>query len=352
MTDERDQALQRVALRSRIRTVSGGRLDLADHDLDPSMPAFVADGEAWYQTDDVRGLGPALRWAGAERAHALTLLAEADVAGHLARRAGHLDEPGGAVRRVEVWSARGPEVEPATPTPIEPAPELSPDHLRFASVIAEAGARPVDDHGLLVAEVAGLEVARVVDDPEVGGPRLAVGVGQADRELQGFVHGHLDDDTNLRRAIGAVARWRNPAAAGHPLSRLSRQRWLRSALLDDPALVGLDALEPVPPLRPRRTLLSQEPVAATGARRPSWSARSGSTSTSSPRPPTTATATTPGPGWSSWCPSGTAASWPGRWPSRSPTSRSSRSTAPGTCHPSPDRPSPAEIASSTHRNGG
>ncbi|MEL6985162.1 MAG: hypothetical protein AAFO29_22205, partial [Actinomycetota bacterium] len=46
--------------------------------------------------------------------------------------------------------------------------------------------------------------------------------------------------------------------------RLSRQRWLRSVLLDDPGLLDLDDLEAVAPLRPPRTLLSQEPVAAHG----------------------------------------------------------------------------------------
>lgn len=270
-------ALQRVALRSRVRSVTGGDLELTDGDLDPSVPAFATDGRAYYQAADVRGLGPALRWASANGATALTLLAEADVAGDLARRAAHLraDGPFGTV---EVWAATGADVEPAEPSPVPPIPELDEAHLRFASLISEAGARPVDDHGLLVAEVAGLEVARVVDADDlhgdaglpsedglpVGGPRLSVGVGQADRELQGFIHGHLDDDANLRRAIAAVVRHRNPASAAHPLGRLSRQRWLRSALLDDPGLVGLESLEPVPPLRPRETLLSQEPIAARG----------------------------------------------------------------------------------------
>lgn len=267
MASSEQEALRRVALRSRIRTVTEGRLAVDDADLDPSVPAFAADGRAFYQTGDLRGLGPALRWATSNGARHLTLLAEAAVAGDLARRAQHLaiGEAADAVESVEVWSAAGPEVEPAVSRPIEPPPELPEAHRRFASLVAEAGARPVDDHGLLVAEVAGLEVARVVDGEDGEGPRLSVGVGQADRELQSYIHGHLDDDANLRRAIAAVVRHRNPGSAAHPLSRLSRQRWLRSVLLDDPTLLGLDDLAPVPPLRPRRTLLSQEPVAARGA---------------------------------------------------------------------------------------
>lgn len=270
-SDQPTPSLARVALRSRVRTLTDGRLQPDDHQLDPNVPGFVVDGEAFFQTDDVRGLGLALRWALSNQATSLVVLAEADVAGDLARRAAHLTD-GGATDRdeavtltsLEVWSATGPQVEPAEPAELAPPPELPDDHRRFASLIAEAGARPVDDHGLLVAEVAGLEVARVVDDPDGHGPRLSVGVGQADRELQGYIHGHLDDGANLRRAIGAVVHHRSPGSASHPLSRLSRQRWLRSALMDDPGLVGLDALDAVTPLRPPRTLLSQEPVAARG----------------------------------------------------------------------------------------
>ena len=267
--ERRSAALRRLALRSRVRAVTGGRLDPADHDVDPGVSGLIDGGHAYYQADDPRGLGPAIRWARSNGATALTLLAEADVAGDLARRAellgvrsGPADAGAGSTITVEVWSARGPDVEPARPSDLRPVPALPPAHRRFASMIAEAGARPVDDHGLLVAEVAGLEVARVVDDLDGGGPRLAVGVGQADRELQSFIHGHLDDDANLRRAIGAVVRHRRPGSANHPLSRLSRQRWLRSVLIDEPGRLGLDALEPLAPLRPPRTLLSQEPVAA------------------------------------------------------------------------------------------
>lgn len=194
----------------------------------------------------------------ANRAERLELIAEADVAPDLARRAKLLEA------EIGVWAADGPTVEPATAAPVLTPPELSVDHLRYGPLIAETGARPIDDHGTLIAEIAGLEVARVVEAEDGSGPKLDVGVGQADRELQGFIHGHLDDDTNLRRAVAAVLEHRRPGSAGHPLTRLGRQRWLRSVLLDDPRLVGLDSLEPLVPLRPRTTLLGDEPSAAAG----------------------------------------------------------------------------------------
>ncbi len=274
-------ALARSVLRHRVRTITGGAVDLdrqagGDSSAAGSLAAVVVDQTAYVQTADERGLGPALRWAATNGADRLTLIAEEPVAAGLARRAALL------AFEIVVWSARGPDVEPAVAAPAATPPPLPADHRRFAAVISEAGARPIDDHGMLVAEVAGLEVARVVDDePDVHQgrdhqgrdhqgtgtarePRLAVGVGQADRELQQYLHRHLDDDANLRRAIAAVARHRHPGSAAHPLTRVARQRWLRSVLLDEPGQLDLPSLEPVVPLRPRDTVLGTEPVAAAG----------------------------------------------------------------------------------------
>ncbi len=217
----------------------------------------MVDGHAYTQTADDRGLGGLVRWALTAGAERLTVVAENDAGPTLARRASLLDFD------ISVWSADVTDVHPAVAVPATPPPRIPETHRRFVPVITETGARAIDDHGMLVAEVAGLEVGRVVDG-ESGEPELAVGVGQADRELQQYIHGHLDDDTNLRRAIAAVVKDRRPGAAAHPLARVARQRWLRSALLDDPTLVGLDRLEPVVPLRPRETVLGEEPAAAAG----------------------------------------------------------------------------------------
>ena len=246
-------ALGRVALKHRVRTISDGEIELSDGQLEGPVIGAVVDGRAYCQTSDERGLGPLVRWASSHEATAMTVVAEAEVAGTIARRAELIDLD------IEVWSAVGPNVEPAVATPLPDPPELPDSHRRYAGIIAEAGARVIDDHGMLVAEVAGLEVARVVEED---GPQLSVGVGQADRELQDYIHGHMDDDANLRRAIAAVVEHRRPGAAVHPLTRVARQRWLRSVLLDDPSLIGLDNLEPVVPLRPRTTVLGDEPSAA------------------------------------------------------------------------------------------
>lgn len=253
-----DAALHRAALRNRVRTITDGLVELSGDATGGAVVGEVIDGHAYCQTADGRGLGGLLRWARSNKADAVTVIAESDVAGDIARRASLFNFP------VSVWSADGVDVEPAQIGPGLTPPEIPEDHRRYGGVITETGARAIDDHGMLVAEVAGLEVARVVDSESGHGPELAVGVGQADRELQQYIHGHLDDDTNLRRAIAAVVRHRHPGSAAHPLTRVARQRWLRSLLLDDPSLVGLSSLEPVIPLRPRETVLGDEPTAAAG----------------------------------------------------------------------------------------
>lgn len=243
-------------LANRVRTITDGDVELDVGAIEGSVAGAVVDGRAFYHAPDERSLGPGLRWAASQGATRLTIIGDPAYSGHLARRARLVDA------EVDVWTAEGVDVAPAVPTETLIPPLLPESHLAYRAVMTEAGARPIDDHGMLIAEVAGLEVARVVTDDDGVTARLDVGVGQADRELQQYIHGHLDDDANLRRAIAAVVRHRNPGAVAHPLSRLGRQRWLRSVLMDDPSLVGVEELMPVTPLRPRDTLLGTEPTAA------------------------------------------------------------------------------------------
>ncbi|MDA3040903.1 MAG: hypothetical protein O3C27_15510 [Actinomycetota bacterium] len=203
-------------------------------------------------------LGPALRWAARESVDQLVILTDAVSAGVLARRVGLL-----AVGSVEVRSIVGTLTAPAAPSERLIPPDLGADIWALAGLINESGARPVNDHGRLVAEWAGLEVARVSRD-EQGRPLIEVGVGQADRELHQLVHSGLSPDAALRRAVAAVAVHRRAGARPHPLNRLARERWLRSALLDQPALLGLTELYAEPPLEPRSTVLGHRPVAAKG----------------------------------------------------------------------------------------
>lgn len=216
----------------------------------------------FYVDDDPRGIGRALRWAQSQKLDRVEVLTgDGPGAGHLARRAHLMSGPPAGTPEVTVWAVTGAEASPVEPTPIPPAPAIPPSHWPLAGVMTEAGAHPVDDHGVLVAEVAGLEVARVVDTPD--GPVLDIGVGQADRDLHQLVHRQLDPDTGLRHVIAAVAELRS-SQSHHPLTRVARERWLRAWLIEDPSPVGAAELTPLPPLRPRQGLKVPEPAASHG----------------------------------------------------------------------------------------
>ncbi|MGI9612239.1 MAG: hypothetical protein ACR2QO_04965 [Acidimicrobiales bacterium] len=242
------------------RSATGLELTTVDGTLGTGIANDGSERRGFYlAVDDPRAVGRALHWATNNDLSAIVVLAERH-AGDLARRAGLLAERDDAPT-LEVWQVSGAEASEATPAPISKPPPIPADQWALAGVISEAGARAVDDYGLLIGDVAGLEVCRVVDG--AGGPTIDVGVGQADRELHQLVHGKADLDDELRRVISAVAQYRRPGSH-HPLTRVGRERWLRSALVDEPGLVGAERLEPIVPLRGRRGLKITEPAAAAG----------------------------------------------------------------------------------------
>jgi hypothetical protein len=239
---------------------------------DPSSAAVVA-GRAFGLADGPRDLGPAIHWALRRGADSLTILAEPDVAPDLARRAALIDF------EIEVRSIEGAEAVVARPRPAVPVPDLDDDMWRAATVIVDAGARVVDDHGRLVAEVLGLEVARIEDPLALVGLdtsldnldptdrfRIRIGVGEADRELDNYLsrrpdmNRETDDRLRLERVISLVEMKRTDPA--HPLSRMARPRWLRSIVLDEPEMIELAELETAAPLRPHPGVFDREPSAA------------------------------------------------------------------------------------------
>lgn len=265
MVDDRQPRLFAAKLKGLVRASTGAELVIDDASGLPGGVVAPADDGVqhgfFYATgpEPIRMLGPSVIWGQRVGVGRLHVVADGDVARDLARRASALISP------ITVWQVSGSEMHEATPRPVLDAPTLPDDEWALASLISEAGARPVDDHGRLVAEIAGLEVARVGRSME-NVPELEVGVGQADRELHALVHSTMDADTALRRAIAAVLAERRPGSSRHPLARIARERWLRSTVLDDPSSLGLVSLEAVPPLRPRATVLGNVPSAAMGSR--------------------------------------------------------------------------------------
>lgn len=198
---------------------------------------------AWVYAADASDavLGRALAWSTQQPAvHELHIVVDdAVVAGVVARRAGYF------APAPTVWVVAGRVLAPAAPTARPAVPPLSAAVAALADVILAAGADALVEHGELIAEVAGLEVARGVVDEQ--GAHLEVGVGKHDREATAMLHGDLTASASLARVIEIVRQHRRPGAEPHPLNRLAPERWLRARIVADPALVGADQLAPMPP---------------------------------------------------------------------------------------------------------
>ena len=221
--------------------------------------ALVHDGDGWVLLDDrpAERLGAAVGWAVRAGVTSMHVIAEAGT-GVLARRGVAFDLP------ITVWHADGRSLWPAVPEPFPPATPVPEHHQPFRALIIEAGADPVEEHGVLVGEVRGLEVCRVVDDPYLGSTRLEVGVGVHDREAFAMLHGDVPAAESLARIVEVVARHRRPGADPHPLNRLGRERLIRSEVIADPAFVGATFLAVAPPPVPRTNIKDPVPCVATG----------------------------------------------------------------------------------------
>ena len=230
--------------------------------LSQSVPLEVVQGDAVAGSHDAyeRLLDDAM--AGDQRLFArqdgvdeLHILVDDD-GGVLARRAAAFSEP------PVVWRVCGRGVEPALPTPLPSVPSPPPGAEALAELIRGAGAEVVVEHGVLVGEVLGLEVVRVVGEGDE--LRLEVGVGRNDREAFAAVHGDVPTDEALADAVAAVRRHRYQGAPPHPLWRLAAERWLRHRIVAEPGLVGAEDLEPVAPAVPRESLTLAVPATALG----------------------------------------------------------------------------------------
>ena len=243
----------------------------------PSGAALCDDAVAWVLVEGpaARSLGPALAWAIRRGATSLQLVVERDT-GLIARRAQHLEFP------VTVWYPQERLLLPVIAEPLEPPPTPQPEHLEFVGVIEAAGATPNVEHGVVVGEVRGLEVCRVVDTPTVGhfaelgdidiapapsaplhdGVLLEVGVGANDREAFRLLHGDIPTVEALAVVVESVLAHRSPDAPQHPLNRLGQERSLRWQLEQDPSLIGMAAVTPTEPPQPRSNLKDPIPCVA------------------------------------------------------------------------------------------
>ncbi|MEJ7583870.1 MAG: hypothetical protein WKF43_07225 [Acidimicrobiales bacterium] len=205
----------------------------------------------------VRSLGGALAWARQQSVSELHVLVdEAEAAAVVARRAALFD---GAAT---VWRVVDRSLVAASPSPPPTFNVPPPIAELFRPLLKAAGTDVVTEQGELLAEVRGLEVARVVCDGDDA--RLEVGVGRFDREAFALMNANVPDGDALAKAVATVGGHRRPDALRHPLNQLVPERWLRSDLLGDPARVGAVSLEPVESAVPRRNLTEAAPATALG----------------------------------------------------------------------------------------
>jgi hypothetical protein len=220
--------------------------------------AAVDDGVGWVLLDErqPRGLGPALAWAIRAGANQLNVLAD-DGTGTIARRAVAFRMP------IEVWHVDDRVLLPAIAEPLLAPSLVAPaEHEVFRELMTQGGATPVIEEGILIGEVRGLEVCRVVTDEFSGAARLEVGIGRHDREAFQMLHGDVPTVEALGRVVAAVEPHRQPDAAPHPLNRLGRERALRARLIDDPALISATHVEAIPSPIARTNIKDPHPAVA------------------------------------------------------------------------------------------
>ena len=262
---DRRARLRAVKLRTLVRDHTGASDDALQSEAFALGAALRHGDAAWVllepSTDDGRGLGAALIWAGRAGASSLDVVADKG-SGVLARRATEFTVP------TRVWRADGRALVAAEAAPFEALPDPRREHVAFVTDIKNAGAVPIVEHGVVTGEVRGLEVCRVVDADGPDGPvvRLEVGAGAHDREAFAIMHGDVPTHEALSGVVSAVADVRDVSSPAHPLNRLSPERFLRWRLEQEPWLVDLASVEPTPPPTPRRNLKDRTPCSALGRR--------------------------------------------------------------------------------------
>lgn len=260
---QRRAALVDIKLRALVREHLGH--DIGDVTATAPVPfgrgaARVIDETAWVLLSEQpeRSLGGALAWAMRHAAAGdLAIIAES-ATGVLARRAELFDLP------ITIWHAVERMLIPAVVEPYPEAGPLDPAHDELRSLIEEGRAEPLVEHGVLVGEVRGLEVCRVVTDAATGEVRLEVGVGAHDREAFLMIHGGRPTVEALADVVASVELHRREGAPYHPLNKLGAERFLRWMALQDPQRVGAASLAAAAPPVLRTNVKDPVPAVAVG----------------------------------------------------------------------------------------
>lgn len=175
----------------------------------------------------------------------------------VARQAGEFRTP------ITVWAVSEAHLHQADPAPRHVAQPAPAGIESLIELMSTHGLTVRVDHGTLIGEWLGLEVARVVIDPD-GSPHLEVGVGRNDREAFTMVHGLLPTPEAVAMVVARVKRYRSASDLTSPLTRLARERWLLATLVLDGAPVGADSIEPVENTLPSESVNDVVPAVGIG----------------------------------------------------------------------------------------
>ncbi len=204
---------------------------------------------------DLGVLGGLLVWAARHEISDLDLVFEHNGGTH-ARRAELLAPP------FRVWNLVGSSIVRAVPESLPTPHRVTPDATALVAMIERSGADVVVEDGIIRAEIAGLEVGRVVEGPT--GPLFEVGVGRFDREAAALLNDGQSTESALVKVVDRVRAHRVVGAHSHAVNRIARERWIRSMVARDPTLAGLElstVVVPVEPIPPRLGLLEAAPAA-------------------------------------------------------------------------------------------
>lgn len=220
--------------------------------------AFVANDSVWVLVDGdaSRAFGPTLAWS-SKFNRPVHLLVEQD-SGVLARRATLFNTS------VTVWHVNDKSLLPAVAEPHLPRVDAEESHRALMPLIASSGADATVEHGVVVGEVRGLEMCRVVNDSTTGEAKLEVGMGVNDREAFAMVHGELPTEQALRNVIEAVQVHREPGAMVHPFNQFGAERLHRWRALQNPSSIGFVDLSPADPPVKRTNVKDPVPCIAIG----------------------------------------------------------------------------------------
>ncbi len=229
--------------------------------------AVVAQGCAsvLIERGSASGLGGALLWSSRQHADELTVFVDDAAAADVARWAGYFELGG---RPVVVRQVQGAPSHPGAPAPRPPPVPAPPGPAELLEQLRGAGVDVVVEQGSVRGEVLGLEVARLVRWPaEVGGDgalHLEAGVGRFDRDAVAAARPDEAPVDSLARTLEQVRAHRYPGAPVHAVQLLVRERWLRSMVVAEPALVGAASLRAADMTTEQMGLKDVHPAAAAG----------------------------------------------------------------------------------------